>query len=161
MRPQESVKGDVTKIRERPLILVLDDDLDVARFLVSRLRKCSVDAIHAADGREGYALAVREKPAVIISDYSMPGGDINFLLWRVRSTPSIDKTPVFAMTGYDLDKLTTERLIRGSFGQRGVDRVFKKPLDIHEMFVAIQKCCALQYGSNDNPGQNARDDGAG
>lgn len=156
MRPQESTKPDPTSVRERPLILVLDDDPDVAKFLVSRLRKCGVDAVHASDGREGYALAVREKPAVIISDYSMPGGDIHFLLWRLRSTPGIDKTPVFAMTGYDLDKPTTERLMRGSFGQRGVDRIFKKPLDVHDMFVAIQKCCALQYGSNGNANQKAK-----
>lgn len=132
-------------VRERPLILVIDDDADVANFITSRLRKCGVDTVIASDGMQGYRIAAREKPNVIISDYFMPVADINFLLWRLRSTPSIEATPLFAMTGRDLDNVTQENLIRGSFGQRGVEQIFKKPLNIEQLFGALQKYCALEY----------------
>ena len=60
------------KLRERPLILVIDDDPHVGRFLGTRLRKCGVDVIFATDGRQGYDVAAREKPSVILSEYFMP-----------------------------------------------------------------------------------------
>jgi CheY-like chemotaxis protein len=134
-----------TKVRERPLVLVIDDDPDIGKFLISRLRKCGVDAVLAADGRQGYQIAVRETPSVVISDYFMPMADINFFLWRLRSTPGFEKTPVFAMTGYDLDEQAEKSLTGGVFGRRGVERIFKKPLNIDELFVAVQRYCALKY----------------
>jgi len=142
---EEPKDSTSTKVRERPLILVIDDDPDVGKFLISRLRKCGVDAVLAADGRQGYRVAVREKPSVVLSDYFMPIADINFLLWRLRSTPGFEKMPVFAMTAYDLDEPTEKGLTGGVFGRRGVERIFKKPLNIDELFVAIQKYCALKY----------------
>jgi len=94
-----------TKLRQRPLVLVIDDDADVGEFLTSRLRKCGVDTAFASDGRQGYRIAAREKPSVIVSDYFMPHANIDFLLWKLRSTPATEKIPVFAMTGYDLDAI--------------------------------------------------------
>jgi CheY-like chemotaxis protein len=135
------------RVRERPLILVIDDDSDVGEFLVTRLRKCGVDAILAADGQEGYQIAFREKPSVIISDYLMPKGDLSCFLLKLRGQPGFNKIPVFAITGHNLDRATEEDLIRGFFGQRGVERIFKKPFDIDELFLAIQKHCALKYRS--------------
>jgi CheY-like chemotaxis protein len=102
-----------------------------------------IEALLAPDGRQGYQIAVRDKPSVIISDYFMPTADINFLMWRLRSTPSTERIPVFAMTGQNLDRIDAESLTRGPFGRRGVDRIFKKPLNIEELFVSIQKYCAL------------------
>jgi len=133
------------KLRERPLILIVDDDPDVGKFLCTRLRKCGVDVMFAADARQGYHIAVREKPGVILSDYFMPVADINFLLWRLRSTPAIERIPVLAMSGRELDKVTADGLLKGEFGRRGVERIFKKPLDIDELFVELKRYCALDY----------------
>ena len=134
-----------TKLRERPLVLVIDDDPEVGRFLDTRLRKCGVDVMFATDGRQGYRVAAREKPAVILSDYFMPDADINFLLWRLRSTPAMERIPVLAMSGKTLDSMTAVSLIKGYFGYRGVERIFSKPLDIDELFSEIKRHCALDY----------------
>jgi CheY-like chemotaxis protein len=147
----EPESASPTKLRQRPLVLVIDDDADVGEFLTSRLRKCGVDTAFASDGRQGYRIAAREKPSVIVSDYFMPHANIDFLLWKLRSTPATEKIPVFAMTGYDLDAVTKERLTNHPFGRRWVDRVFKKPLDVDELFLAIQKHCPLQYNSTRDP----------
>ena len=138
-------KAATGQVRERPLILVIDDDPDVAKFLLSRLQKCGVDAISAPNGLRGYQLAVREKPNLIISDCAMPEADINFLMWRLRSTPALEKTPVLAITAHDYDSMTLDALKRELFGRRGVEMVLKKPLDIDALFTAIQKYCPLQY----------------
>jgi CheY-like chemotaxis protein len=139
------------QLRERPLVLVIDDDPDVGRFLDTRLRKCGVDVMFAADGRQGYHVAAREKPTVILSDYFMPVADINFLLWRLRSTPALERIPVLAMSGKALDKTTAEGLVKGDFARRGVERIFRKPLDIDELFTEIKKHCALDYTPSMTP----------
>jgi CheY-like chemotaxis protein len=135
-------ESDVVEIRERPLVLVIDDDPDVGKFLTTRLRKLGVDVLFTTDGKQGYDLAVRDKPSVILSDYFMPVANINFLLWRLRSTPSVESIPVFAMTARKLDEPTVERLTNGHLGQRGVERIFQKPLDIDQLFSALQEHCA-------------------
>jgi CheY-like chemotaxis protein len=145
-KPEASISASAS-IRKRPLILVIDDDPDVGKFLTTRLRKCGVDVLFTTDGKQGYDLAVREKPNVILSDYFMPVANINFLLWRLRSTPSIEKTPVFAMTSRKLDAPIVERLMQGHLGQRGVERIFHKPLDIDQLFFALKEHCALDYVS--------------
>ena len=137
----------VDNVRKRPVILIIDDDADVGDFLVSRLRKCGVDAIFCNDGARGYQIAVREKPSLIISDCFMPNADINFLLSRLRSTPGIAKTPVFALTARKVDKVTEETLTKGFLGQRGVERIFKKPPEIKELFTAVQRYCAIDYSA--------------
>jgi len=133
------------KVRARSVILVTDDDVDVGDFLVSRLRKCGVDAIFCNNGARGYQIAVREKPSLIISDCFMPDSDINFLLSRLRSTPGIAKTPVFALTARKVDKVIEETLTKGFPGQRGVERIFKNPHEIKEQFTAVQRYCAIDY----------------
>jgi CheY-like chemotaxis protein len=135
-------------VRQRPVILVIDDDPDVGEFIVSRLRKCNADAILANNGARGFQIAVREKPSLIISDCFMPDADINFLLSRLRSTPGVAKTPVFALTARKMDRVTEETLIKGFLGQRGVERIFKKPPEIKELFTAVQSYCAINYGTN-------------
>jgi len=142
----EAEKPSAARVRERPLILVIDDDPDVAKFLISRLQKCGVDAVSAPNGLRGYQIAVREKPNVIVSDCAMPEADINFLMWRLRSTPALEKTPVLAITAH-YDAASLEALKRDLFGRRGVDEVFRKPLDIDTLFAAIGKHCPLQYKS--------------
>lgn len=132
------------EIPERPRILVIDDDLDVARLLGSRLRKAGVDPLFATDGSLGYRIACREKPSVIVSDYFMPNGDVHYLLWRLRSTPAMQGTPVFVMSGRPLDDVTKANLMRG-----GAERLFLKPFDIDELFRALQKYCALDYKSGE------------
>jgi CheY-like chemotaxis protein len=134
-------------VRQRPMILIIDDDSDVGDFLTSRLRKCNADAILANNGARGYQVAVREKPSLIISDCFMPDTDINFLLSRLRSTPGIAKTPVFALTARKMDRIMEETLTKGFLGQRGVERIFKKPPEIKELFTAVQRYCAIDYSA--------------
>jgi CheY-like chemotaxis protein len=143
------------KVRERPLILVVDDDPNIGNFLITRLRKCGVDVLFATDAKQAYQIAVREKPSVIISDYFMSVASINFLMWRLRSTPGMETIPVLAMTGATLDPMTAADLMRGQFEQRGVERIFKKPLDVDDLFTELQKYCALTYTSTEKAASHA------
>jgi CheY-like chemotaxis protein len=149
-RPLEAERSpgrDIAHTRVR--ILVVDDDPDVAKFLASRLRKCGVDMLYAFDGSQGYKMACKEQPSVILTDYFMPNGDANYLLWRLRSTAETAKIPVFVMSARPLDEVTQANVQRDVCGHRGAERIFKKPLDMDDLLSALQKYCALEHVSTD------------
>jgi DNA-binding response OmpR family regulator len=131
----------------QPRILLIDEDQDVWTLLSSRLRKCGVEVSVASGGVSGFRLALREKPSLILSEYSMRDGDLNYLLWRLRSAPATDQIPVFVMSERNFDQIAIDRLKADVCGKRGALRLFKKPLDIDELFLAIKKHCALEYNS--------------
>ncbi len=58
------------EVRERPRVLLVDDDPDIEKFFSSRLQKCGVDMLYAPNAVQGYRIACKEEPSVIISDFS-------------------------------------------------------------------------------------------
>ena len=60
---------------EKPLILVVDDDPDIRRFLEIQLKKGGYPVITADNGRSGLELAMKHLPKLVLSDIMMPGMD--------------------------------------------------------------------------------------
>jgi CheY-like chemotaxis protein len=133
------------EMRERPRVLLIDDDTGIKIFLSSRLDKCGVELLHAPDIAHGYRMACREAPSVIISDYFMPNGGIPYLLSRLRTTPATENIPLFALTGRNLDEITKKNLTQEVCGKPGAAQVFGKSLDTEELFGALQKLCGFEY----------------
>jgi CheY-like chemotaxis protein len=132
------------EMRERPRALVIDDDLAIEQLLSSRLDKCGVKLLFALDIGQGYRMACREAPSVIVSDYFLPNGGIPYLLSRLRTTPATENIPVLVLTGRDLDEITVQSLMREVCGKPGVARIFKKSFDTDELFGALQKICGFE-----------------
>jgi CheY-like chemotaxis protein len=60
------------EMRERSCVLVIDDDPATRQFLSSRLDKCGVELLFASDIGQGFRMACREAPSVILSDHFPP-----------------------------------------------------------------------------------------
>jgi CheY-like chemotaxis protein len=133
------------EMRERPRALVIDDDLAIEQLLSSRLDKCGVKLLFALDIGQGYRMACREAPSVIVSDYFLPNGGIPYLLSRLRTTPATEDIPVLVLTGRNLDEITVQSLMREVCGKPGVARIFKKSFDTDELFGALQKICGFEH----------------
>ena len=127
------------ELREHPRVLVVDADPRVGVFLTSRLRKCGVNTLLAHDAVQGYRIACKEAPIVIILDYPMQGD----LMSRLRSTPATDSVPVFVMSEKRLDEATESHLRRDVCGRPGAVELFTKPLDTGLLFPALQKFCGF------------------
>jgi CheY-like chemotaxis protein len=138
---QQPMRADM---RERPRVLVIDDDPDIKQFLSSRLDKCGVELLFAPDIGQGFRIACREVPSAIVSDYFLPNGGIPYLLSRLRTTPETGNIPVFVLTGRDLGIITEQSLMREVCGRPGVARIFRKSLDTNELFGALQKVCGFE-----------------
>jgi CheY-like chemotaxis protein len=133
------------EMRERPRVLVIDDEPAIKQHLSSRLDKCGVELLFASDIGQGYRMACRQMPSVIISDYFLPNGGIPYLLSRLRTTPATENIPVMVLTGRDLDEITQQSLMREVCGKPGVAQIFRKSFDPAELFEALQKLCGFEY----------------
>jgi len=131
------------EIRERPRILLVDDDDDVRAFLTSRLSKYGVVLSYASDAILGLKKARREQPTMIIADYYMPDGDALYLLARLRTAPETQHIPVVVLSGRELSDGVRQDLRREINGLPGAAQILRKSFDTSHLFGAIQRYCGF------------------
>src|SRR5215212_9401853 len=79
-------------------IMLVEDDNNLREIYGARLQAEGYEIVSARDGEEALALAVKEKPDLIISDVMMPKISGFDMLDILRSTPEIRETKVIMMT---------------------------------------------------------------
>ncbi|MBX3361761.1 MAG: diguanylate cyclase [Phycisphaeraceae bacterium] len=116
----------------RPLVLAVDDSIDVLRLLKARLRHETLDFETASTGTEGLEMAKRLNPALILLDIELPDIDGFEILRQLKERPETVQTPVIMLSGLSSahDKVT-------AFDLGAVDYV-TKPFDIAELRVRIR-----------------------
>lgn len=129
------------EIRERPRVVLIDDDASVELFLSSRLDKCGIELLCASSVEGGYRMACKERPNVILSEFSM---GVPYLLSRLRTTAETKDIPLFVLTGENIDEQTKRRLRQEVSGKPGVAQIFKKSFNIDGLFSALQKSCGSE-----------------
>src|ERR1700676_4759353 len=128
----------------RSRVLLVDDDEDIDRFLRIKLDSCGVDTLYAADAAQGYRVACREEPAVIVSDYAMPGGNAEHLLARLRTTRATRNIPFVVLSGHQLSGTIERSLKREIGGGPGAVRILRKSADTTELLGTLQRFCGFQ-----------------
>jgi CheY-like chemotaxis protein len=140
---QSGTRSANIEVRKRPRILLVDDDVGVKKFFFRRFEKLGADLLYAADGMRGFWMARREWPTVIVSDYSMPYGDAEYLLTRLRNTPETRSIPVIVQSGRRLNDQIKQRLRQQVCGRPGATRILQKSGDTGELFDALQRFCGF------------------
>jgi DNA-binding response OmpR family regulator len=113
-------------------ILIAEDD-DVERELMRlTLEREGYAVIVADDGERGFALAVAERPDLIITDVSMPTADGVYLIRRVRGTPELASTPILVTTGFGTGSATV------TLGH-GADAYEPKPLSADALRESVRR----------------------
>ncbi len=118
-------------------IMLVEDDANLRAIYGDRLLAEGFEIISAKDGEEGLALAVKEKPDLIISDVMMPKISGFDMLDILRTTPETKNTKVIMMTalsqGEDkerADKLGADKyLVKSQVTLEDVARVVHEVLD--------------------------------
>jgi CheY-like chemotaxis protein len=140
---RESGRSRKPVLKQRPKILLVDDDICYKRLLFHKLEKLDADLLYSADGVRGFWMAWREEPNVIISDYCMPCGDAEHLLTRLRSTPETQGIPVIIQTGRRLNAETKRKLRQEIGGQPGAMRILQKSADLRELIETLRRVCGF------------------
>ena len=81
-----------------PRILSIDDSKTIRLVLARLFRPFVCELREAANGEEGLARAMREKPDLIILDHNMPVMDGITMLRKMRDDPGLKRTPVIMLT---------------------------------------------------------------
>lgn len=99
-------------------IMLVEDDNNLREIYEARLLAEGYEIVSAKDGEEALALAVKEKPDLIISDVMMPKISGFDMLDILRSTPETKNTKVIMMTALSqaedksrADKLGADRYL--------------------------------------------------
>ena len=111
-------------------ILVVEDDLEVAAEIVSKLEDCGHDLIHLSDGTEALKLACAERFDAITLDCMLPGMDGLTLVERLRAARI--NTPVLMISA----KVDIGERIAGL--RAGGDDYLIKPFSSDEMAMRVE-----------------------
>ena len=88
----------------RPIVLIVDDEINILRSLQRLLRKEPYDLLVASTPEQGLAQIEKQPPAVIISDYVMP--DQNGLEFLKKAKGICGDAMAIILSGYaDLDAI--------------------------------------------------------
>lgn len=113
-----------------PLILVVEDDANLAGLLVSELRIEGYAVEAAADGISGLQMARSLKPDLILLDWMLPGLSGLDLCLRLRHTGI--RTPVIMLTARDEITHRVEGL------NAGADDYLIKPFSLEELLARVK-----------------------
>ncbi|NOV98667.1 response regulator [Isoptericola halotolerans] len=87
--------------RDRPRVVVVDDDPYVVEVLSALLEDRGYEAVGITDGRAALELVAEEHPAAIVLDLAMPGTDGAEVLAELRHAAATARVPVVVVSGTD------------------------------------------------------------
>lgn len=123
---------------DRPLVLLIDDDLTVHDLVRRFLQKEGFRVVCAPSGAEGLELARKLRPGIIVLDVMMPTMDGWSVLTRLKGDPEVSDIPVVMLTMVDNKEMGFSL---------GVDDYMLKPIERSGFVSVLRKYCSPQQAS--------------
>ena len=117
-------------------ILVVDDDVDTLRLVGLMLQRQGYQIVAASNGQQALAMAMAEKPELILLDVMMPDMDGYEVTRRLRANASTASTPIIMFTA----KSQVDDKVMGF--EAGVDDYLTKPTQPRELFAHVKAVLA-------------------
>lgn len=121
-------------------ILVIEDTEDNRRILRDLLTHAGFALTEAGDGERGVALALAEKPDLILMDMQLPIVDGYEAARRIKADPTMRATPIIAVTSYAL--AGDEEKARAA----GCDAYVTKPFSPRQLLAKVKELLGLDSG---------------
>jgi diguanylate cyclase (GGDEF)-like protein len=115
-----------------PSILIVEDEAPTRRAMAELLADTGYQVRAAADGAEALAMAIAERPDLVISDIRMPGVDGLELAQRLRARYRDDYLPIILISADG----EPGRRVRGL--DEGADDYMAKPIEFDELLARIR-----------------------
>ncbi len=113
------------------LIMVVDDDVDIARFIEVNLRVHGFEVVVAYDGKQALDLAMQRPPDLALVDLMMPLLNGLDLTKQLRASPLTTAMPVIMLTARGM---TADKVLGLT---AGADDYLVKPFDVSELMARI------------------------
>ncbi|MGQ9509186.1 MAG: response regulator [Thermodesulfobacteriota bacterium] len=125
-------------MRAKKKILIVDDERDIVKALVIRLKSKGYQTAVAYDGAQGIFMAHKEKPHLIILDIRMPAGDGFSVAEKLKESKATNRIPVIFLTG------SPELNVEEKAMSLGARFYIKKPYDPEELLDAVRRALESQ-----------------
>ncbi|MCB0651202.1 MAG: DNA-binding response regulator [Saprospiraceae bacterium] len=132
----QNVDMEKAKTKEKPLILLVEDNPDVVAYVASCLGGYRLAV--AKNGQEGYDIATEIIPDLIISDVMMPVMDGFEFCRKVKSDERTDHIPVIMLTA----RADMDSKIEGL--ELGANAYLPKPYEKQELLLTIRNLFELR-----------------
>lgn len=115
--------------KQKPRVLVVEDEALFARAVVKRLKKSGYDCEHAENLQDGRALAKQFAPDIVLLDMRLPDGS------------GMDLLAEFVAKGISVIVMTAFGELSDAVNamKQGATDYLKKPVDLEELLLAIEK----------------------
>src|ERR1700751_297588 len=118
-------------MRERPLILVVNDAAPIIALMRNLLKEFGFQPLTADNGATAIDTARRNRPALVLLDKNMPGMASDEVIRSLRGGPGGDKLPILILSG--------ERLTRSDVAAIGANDAVQKPFDVMALIQKIRR----------------------
>ncbi len=112
-----------------PLIVVVDDEIAIRRFLKASLSNEGYRVKEADNAREGLRLLLQESPAAVLLDLGLPDRDGRELIKELRGWSSI---PIIVLSALDQEREKVAAL------DAGADDYLSKPFHVGELLARLR-----------------------
>ncbi len=114
-------------------ILIAEDDEDSLDMLSRRLKLQGFDVVTAATGSDAIAVAVSEKPDVVVMDLNMPDMTGWEATRKIKADPATKAIPVIALSAHATSGDHDEA------HEAGCDAFETKPVDLNRLLKRIKE----------------------
>ena len=117
---------------EKPTVLIVEDNEDMRQF-IRYILSDSHNLIEAENGEEGFEVAKKHLPDVVISDVMMPKTDGFDLCQLLKTNVATNHIPVILLTAYALDEQKQVGF------ESGADAYISKPFNVKLLKTRVRK----------------------
>ncbi len=136
-------------VDKKPVILIIEDDLDVAEMLDAYFRVQGYEVYTANWGEDGVKACLSKRPDLVILDIRLPDIDGYEVAKRLRENRRTSGIPIIFLT----EKRSRSERLQGL--ELGADDYITKPFDIQELRLRVRNSLQrLNLGSVNNPVTN-------
>jgi two-component system, OmpR family, phosphate regulon response regulator PhoB len=123
-----------------PLVLVVEDEKDLAELVQFNLRNAGYETVSARSGDEALALSRTRTPDLVLLDLMLPGLPGTEVCRQLKTSPRTRNVPVIMVTarGEEVDRVVGFEL--------GVDDFVSKPFSMRELVLRVR--AVLRRGEN-------------
>lgn len=117
----------------RSVILVVEDEPVLRRFVVQLLRREGYEVALAEDGAEALDLAFERTPHLVLLDLMIPKVDGFEVCRRLRDRPETARVPILVVSARDTDEA------RRHCREAGADDFIAKPFTVSELMARVEE----------------------
>jgi two-component system KDP operon response regulator KdpE len=123
-------------------VLVIEDEVEIQRYLELSLKQHGYKTVIASDGRIGLQQAVASRPELIILDLGLPDMEGQDIIKKIRSWSQI---PIIVLSARGQEQEKVNAL------ENGADDYLTKPFSLGELFARMK--VALRHAHSNKEGK--------